>query len=46
MIELSVAEIADIVGGELADVSPDEARRLRVTGTVEFDSRAVAPGGQ
>ncbi|MBJ7383745.1 MAG: UDP-N-acetylmuramoyl-tripeptide--D-alanyl-D-alanine ligase [Mycolicibacterium sp.] len=45
MIELTVAEIADIVGGELADVSPDEARRLRVTGTVEFDSRAVAPGG-
>ena len=44
MIELSVAQIADIVGGELADISPDEAAATRVTGTVEFDSRAVTPG--
>lgn len=45
MIELTVAEIADIVGGTLADISPQDAARRRVTGTVEFDSRAVGPGG-
>ncbi|TRW79153.1 UDP-N-acetylmuramoyl-tripeptide--D-alanyl-D-alanine ligase [Mycolicibacterium sp. 018/SC-01/001] len=44
MIELSLAQIADIVGGRLADVTPQEAAALRVTGTVEFDSRAVGPG--
>ncbi|MBW0012780.1 UDP-N-acetylmuramoyl-tripeptide--D-alanyl-D-alanine ligase, partial [Mycobacterium sp.] len=45
MIDLTVAEIAEIVGGTLADVSPQTAAELRVTGTVEFDSRAVGPGG-
>ncbi|PRC47218.1 UDP-N-acetylmuramoyl-tripeptide--D-alanyl-D-alanine ligase, partial [Mycobacterium sp. ITM-2017-0098] len=45
MIELSLAEIAEIVGGRLADVSAEEAAGIRVTGTVEFDSRAVTPGG-
>jgi UDP-N-acetylmuramoyl-tripeptide--D-alanyl-D-alanine ligase len=45
MIALSIAEIADIVGGTLADITPDEAAATRVTGTVEFDSRAVTPGG-
>ncbi|MEV3904772.1 UDP-N-acetylmuramoyl-tripeptide--D-alanyl-D-alanine ligase [Mycobacterium sp. NPDC050551] len=45
MIALSLAEIAGIVGGELADVTPDAAAATRVTGTVEFDSRAVTPGG-
>ncbi|AQT79715.1 UDP-N-acetylmuramoyl-tripeptide--D-alanyl-D-alanine ligase [Mycolicibacterium litorale] len=45
MIALSVARIAEIVGGELADISPDEAAARVVTGTVEFDSRAVTPGG-
>ena len=45
MIDLTLAQIADIVGGELADVSPEDAAVIRVTGTVEFDSRAVAPGG-
>ncbi|MBS1695346.1 MAG: UDP-N-acetylmuramoyl-tripeptide--D-alanyl-D-alanine ligase, partial [Actinobacteria bacterium] len=45
MIELTIAEIADIVGGRLADVSPEDAAATRVTGTVEFDSRAVTPGG-
>ena len=44
MIELSVAEIADIVGGELADVSAAEASRTIVTAGVEFDSRAVTSG--
>ncbi|MBX7453147.1 UDP-N-acetylmuramoyl-tripeptide--D-alanyl-D-alanine ligase [Mycolicibacterium sp. 3033] len=44
MIELSLAQIADIVGGRLADVTAEEAAALRVTGTVEFDSRAVGPG--
>lgn len=45
MIELSLAEVADIVGGRLCDVSVEDAARIRVTGTVEFDSRAVTPGG-
>jgi UDP-N-acetylmuramoyl-tripeptide--D-alanyl-D-alanine ligase len=45
MIALTVAQIAEIVGGELADITPDEAARRPVTGTVEFDSRAVTAGG-
>ncbi|ETW23594.1 UDP-N-acetylmuramoyl-tripeptide--D-alanyl-D-alanine ligase [Mycobacterium gastri] len=45
MIDLTVAQIADIVGGTLADISPQDAAQRRVTGTVEFDSRAVGPGG-
>ncbi|BBX02123.1 UDP-N-acetylmuramoyl-tripeptide--D-alanyl-D-alanine ligase [Mycolicibacterium moriokaense] len=45
MIDLTIAEIADIVGGRLADISAEEAAATRVTGTVEFDSRAVGPGG-
>ena len=45
MIDLTVAQIAEIVGGELADVSAADAARLHVTGTVEFDSRKVTPGG-
>ncbi|MCV7381103.1 UDP-N-acetylmuramoyl-tripeptide--D-alanyl-D-alanine ligase [Mycobacterium alsense] len=45
MIDLTVAQIAEIVGGTLADISPEAAARLRVTGSVEFDSRAVGPGG-
>ncbi len=45
MIALTLAQIADIVGGQLADISPDDAAQTRVTGTVEFDSRAVTPGG-
>jgi UDP-N-acetylmuramoyl-tripeptide--D-alanyl-D-alanine ligase len=45
MINLTVAQIADIVGGELADISAQAAADLRVTGTVEFDSRKVTPGG-
>ncbi|MCV7005979.1 UDP-N-acetylmuramoyl-tripeptide--D-alanyl-D-alanine ligase [Mycobacterium gordonae] len=45
MIDLTVAQIADIVGGTLADVSPEVAATTRVTGTVEFDSRAIGPGG-
>jgi UDP-N-acetylmuramoyl-tripeptide--D-alanyl-D-alanine ligase len=45
VIELSVAQIAGIVGGELADISPEQAAATRITGTVEFDSRAVTPGG-
>jgi UDP-N-acetylmuramoyl-tripeptide--D-alanyl-D-alanine ligase len=44
VIDLTVAQIAEIVGGRLADISPQEAAELRVTGTVEFDSRAVGPG--
>ncbi|KQB85218.1 UDP-N-acetylmuramoyl-tripeptide--D-alanyl-D-alanine ligase [Corynebacterium oculi] len=42
MIPLSLAQIADIVGGELHDVPDPEAL---VTGFVEFDSRKVTPGG-
>ncbi|OBI82415.1 UDP-N-acetylmuramoyl-tripeptide--D-alanyl-D-alanine ligase [Mycobacterium sp. 1245805.9] len=45
MIDLTVAQIAEIVGGTLADIAPADAAELRVTGTVEFDSRAVGPGG-
>ncbi|SBS78016.1 UDP-N-acetylmuramoyl-tripeptide--D-alanyl-D-alanine ligase [uncultured Mycobacterium sp.] len=45
MIPLTVAQIAEIVSGELADISPEEAAQRTVTGTVEFDSRAVTPGG-
>jgi UDP-N-acetylmuramoyl-tripeptide--D-alanyl-D-alanine ligase len=45
LISLSVAQIAEIVGGELADISPQAAADLHVTGTVEFDSRKVTPGG-
>ncbi len=45
MIDLTVAQIADIVGGQLSGISPEEAAAARVTGTVEFDSRAVTSGG-
>ncbi|WP_235660170.1 Mur ligase domain-containing protein, partial [Mycobacteroides abscessus] len=45
MIEMTVAEIAEIVGGRLDGISAQEARQARVTGTVEFDSRQVSPGG-
>ncbi|MGU3651653.1 UDP-N-acetylmuramoyl-tripeptide--D-alanyl-D-alanine ligase [Mycolicibacterium sp. A43C] len=45
MIEMTVAQVADIVGGELADISAADAANTRITGTVEFDSRAVTPGG-
>ncbi|MDG4666464.1 UDP-N-acetylmuramoyl-tripeptide--D-alanyl-D-alanine ligase [Mycobacterium sp. 236(2023)] len=45
MIALTLTQIAEIVGGRLADITPEEADRTRVTGTVEFDSRNVAPGG-
>ena len=40
MIELSLAEIAEIIGGRL--VGADPART--VSGKVEFDSRKVVPG--
>ena len=45
MIDLTVAQIAEIVGGELADISAPAAADLHITGTVEFDSRKVTPGG-
>ena len=45
MIPLTVAQVAEIVGGELADVSAADAARLHITGTVEFDSRRITPGG-
>lgn len=45
MIPLSIARIAEIVGGTIADISPAEAAERMVTGTVEFDSRAITPGG-
>jgi UDP-N-acetylmuramoyl-tripeptide--D-alanyl-D-alanine ligase len=41
MIELTLGEVADIVGGRLHDADP----QTRVTGSVEFDSRKVTPGG-
>ena len=42
MIELTLREVAAIVGGTLHDVPDPEAK---VTGTVEFDSREIGPGG-
>lgn len=45
MIPLSVARIAEIVGGTLTDITPQAAAATHVTGTVEFDSRAVTDGG-
>ncbi|OMB85572.1 UDP-N-acetylmuramoyl-tripeptide--D-alanyl-D-alanine ligase [Mycolicibacterium conceptionense] len=45
MIEMTIARIAEIVGGELADIGADEAASTVVTGSVEFDSRAIGPGG-
>jgi UDP-N-acetylmuramoyl-tripeptide--D-alanyl-D-alanine ligase len=45
MIDLTVAQIAAIVGGGLADISAEDAADLHVTGTVEFDSRKVTSGG-
>src|SRR4051794_35003472 len=41
MIELSLAEVADVVGGVLRGCSGTEM----ITGGVEFDSRRVQPGG-
>ncbi|MEV6280557.1 UDP-N-acetylmuramoyl-tripeptide--D-alanyl-D-alanine ligase [Nocardia sp. NPDC051832] len=41
MIEMTLREIADVVGGTLHDVPDTEAR---VTGSVEFDSRAIGSG--
>ncbi|MGE2720826.1 UDP-N-acetylmuramoyl-tripeptide--D-alanyl-D-alanine ligase [Mycolicibacterium celeriflavum] len=45
MIDLTLARIAEIVGGRLTDISDADAASVRVTGTVEFDSRAATPGG-
>jgi UDP-N-acetylmuramoyl-tripeptide--D-alanyl-D-alanine ligase len=45
VIELSLAQICEIVGGELADISAEDAAATKVTGTVEFDSRALTAGG-
>jgi UDP-N-acetylmuramoyl-tripeptide--D-alanyl-D-alanine ligase len=45
VIDLTLTQIADIVGGQLSDISAEAAAATRVTGTVEFDSRAVTPGG-
>ena len=41
MIPLTLAEIAEITGGELVDVDEPDTP---VTGTVEFDSRKITPG--
>ncbi|EWC63009.1 UDP-N-acetylmuramoylalanyl-D-glutamyl-2,6- diaminopimelate--D-alanyl-D-alanine ligase [Actinokineospora spheciospongiae] len=41
MIPLTLREVADAVGGRLHDADPDAV----VTGTVEFDSRKITPGG-
>ncbi|GAB3590109.1 UDP-N-acetylmuramoyl-tripeptide--D-alanyl-D-alanine ligase [Corynebacterium faecale] len=42
MIQLTLGEIATIVGGELAGGASADTP---VTGTVEFDSRKITPGG-
>jgi UDP-N-acetylmuramoyl-tripeptide--D-alanyl-D-alanine ligase len=41
VIDQTLAELARLVGGVLHRAAGDE----RITGTVEFDSRAVGPGG-
>jgi UDP-N-acetylmuramoyl-tripeptide--D-alanyl-D-alanine ligase len=41
VIELTLREIADVVGGRVHNASGDE----KVTGTVEFDTRKVTAGG-
>ncbi|MFI6165780.1 UDP-N-acetylmuramoyl-tripeptide--D-alanyl-D-alanine ligase [Nocardia sp. NPDC051052] len=41
MIEMTLREIAEVVGGTLHDVPDPE---VRVTGSVEFDSRRIGPG--
>ena len=41
MIPLTLAEVAEAVGGHLTGADP----ATRVTGTVEYDSRRVTPGG-
>jgi UDP-N-acetylmuramoyl-tripeptide--D-alanyl-D-alanine ligase len=41
MITLSLAEIARVTGGRLVNAGP----AVTVTGSVEFDSRQVGPGG-
>ncbi|MFI5588621.1 UDP-N-acetylmuramoyl-tripeptide--D-alanyl-D-alanine ligase [Amycolatopsis sp. NPDC051758] len=41
MIVLSLAEIADVVGGRLHHADPG----TQVTGSVEFDTRKLTPGG-
>lgn len=45
MIDLTLTQIAEIVGGRIDGIDPGDAATVRVTGTVEFDSRAVSPGG-
>ncbi|WP_038606144.1 UDP-N-acetylmuramoyl-tripeptide--D-alanyl-D-alanine ligase [Corynebacterium atypicum] len=42
MISMTLAQIAEVVGGTLADGAAPESR---VTGFVEFDSRKITPGG-
>lgn len=42
MIAMTLSRIADVVGGTLHDVDDPS---LEVTGTVEFDSRRIGPGG-
>lgn len=42
MIQLTLGQIAEITGGELAGGAQADTP---VTGTVEFDSREVTPGG-
>ncbi|MGW4285070.1 hypothetical protein ACWEFY_35135, partial [Nocardia sp. NPDC004750] len=41
MIEMTLREIAEVVGGTLHDVADPE---VRVTGAVEFDSRRIGSG--
>jgi UDP-N-acetylmuramoyl-tripeptide--D-alanyl-D-alanine ligase len=41
VIPMTLAEVAAAVGGELVGADPG----VRVTGTVEFDSRKIGPGG-
>jgi UDP-N-acetylmuramoyl-tripeptide--D-alanyl-D-alanine ligase len=45
VIDLTIAQVAEIVGGRLSGISAEDAAATRITGTVEFDSRKVTRGG-
>ncbi|MGL4306952.1 MAG: UDP-N-acetylmuramoyl-tripeptide--D-alanyl-D-alanine ligase [Mycobacteriaceae bacterium] len=44
MFAMSIAQIARVVGGTVHDIDPVAAEQIRITGSVEFDSRKVGSG--
>lgn len=45
MIEMTLVEVADCVGGRIVTADPDTAREIVVTSEATVDSRSVEPGG-